>query len=238
MPVEGRGGAGEVERDDGEHQPGGVGGEHPGGQVRQGGVLQVGVDLLDDRVAAVGLVRGDGVQDSGSVVVKNAWNRHMSNRVSWPAALCFSALRSGIRRTTSRPGHLVGLLLRGERGERDLGDLGPGDPAAGWSRRRRRRCTRWWSTRRRRWRRSPSLTLGSIRTVTDTSAPPRERGADRSAAVERRVHPHQRPAGLGAEQSLTVFSASRDQPFRAARGPAGALASRWATITGADARRW
>ena len=58
---DGGGGAGEVERHHGEHQPGGVRGELPRGQVRQGGVLQVGVDLLDDRVAAVGLVRGHGV---------------------------------------------------------------------------------------------------------------------------------------------------------------------------------
>ena len=101
-PVRVRGGAGEVERDHREHQPGGVGGERPRGQVRQRGVLQVGVDLLDDRVTTVGLVRGHGVEQSRSVVVKNAWNRHTSNRVSWPAAS--SALRSGIRRTTSRPG--------------------------------------------------------------------------------------------------------------------------------------
>ena len=58
----GGGGAGEVERDDREHEPGGVRGERPGGQVGQGRVLEVGVDLFDDRVPAVGLVRGDGVQ--------------------------------------------------------------------------------------------------------------------------------------------------------------------------------
>ena len=34
-----------------------------GRQVRERGVLQVGVDLLDDRVSAVGLVRGDDVED-------------------------------------------------------------------------------------------------------------------------------------------------------------------------------
>ena len=62
---EGGGGAGEVERDHGQHQPGGVRGELPGGQVRQGGVLQVGVDLFDDRVAAVGLVGGHGVEGAG-----------------------------------------------------------------------------------------------------------------------------------------------------------------------------
>ena len=72
--------------------------------MRQRGVLQVGVDLLDDRVPAVGLVRGDGVQEAGSAVVKNAWNRHTSNKVPWPAACFLSALKSGIRRTTSRPG--------------------------------------------------------------------------------------------------------------------------------------
>jgi hypothetical protein len=33
--------------------------------VRQGGVLQVGVDLLDDCVTAVGLVRRDGVEQVG-----------------------------------------------------------------------------------------------------------------------------------------------------------------------------
>jgi hypothetical protein len=33
--------------------------------VRQRGVLQVGVDLLDDRVPAVGLVGGDGVEVAG-----------------------------------------------------------------------------------------------------------------------------------------------------------------------------
>ena len=42
--------------------PGGVRGEPAGRQVREGGVLQVGVDLLDDRVAAVGLVGGHGVR--------------------------------------------------------------------------------------------------------------------------------------------------------------------------------
>ena len=58
-------GAGQVERHHGQHEPGRVRGELARGQVRQGGVLQVGVDLLDDRVAAVGLVRGHGVQHAG-----------------------------------------------------------------------------------------------------------------------------------------------------------------------------
>src|SRR5215204_3012071 len=41
---------------------------------------------------------------AGSAVVKNAWNRHTSNKVPWPAACFLSALKSGILRTTSRPG--------------------------------------------------------------------------------------------------------------------------------------
>jgi hypothetical protein len=40
----------------------------------------------------------------GSAVVKNAWKRHTSNKVPWPAACFVAALKSGILRTTSRPG--------------------------------------------------------------------------------------------------------------------------------------
>ena len=69
--------------------------------MSQGGIFQVGVDLLDDGVAAVGLVRGDGVSSAGSVVVKKAWKRQVANSASCPAAFFFSALRSGMRRTTS-----------------------------------------------------------------------------------------------------------------------------------------
>jgi hypothetical protein len=47
------GGSGQVERHRGEDQPGAVGGEPPGGQVREWAVLQVGDDLFDGRVAAV-----------------------------------------------------------------------------------------------------------------------------------------------------------------------------------------
>lgn len=53
--------AGEVERGHGQDQPGAVRGEHPGRQVRERAVLEVGVDQFDDRVAAVGLVRLDSV---------------------------------------------------------------------------------------------------------------------------------------------------------------------------------
>ena len=51
------GGAGEVERDRGADQPGAVGPEVPGRQMRERTVLQVRDDLLDDCVRAVGLLR-------------------------------------------------------------------------------------------------------------------------------------------------------------------------------------
>ncbi len=47
------------------NQPSCVGAEMPGGQVCEGGVLQVGVDLFDDRVAAVDSIGGHGVEDAG-----------------------------------------------------------------------------------------------------------------------------------------------------------------------------
>jgi hypothetical protein len=42
------------------------------------------------------------VMVSRVLVVKKPWKRQVSNRVAWPALAC--GLRSGIRRTTSRPG--------------------------------------------------------------------------------------------------------------------------------------
>lgn len=56
---QGAGGAGEVVGDRGADQPGGVRGEHPRGQVRERGVLQVGDDLLDNGVIAVGGLNGE-----------------------------------------------------------------------------------------------------------------------------------------------------------------------------------
>ena len=53
-----------VERDGGECEPGGVGLELPGGCVGERAVLQLGDNLLDDGVVAVGLVRGDGGQSA------------------------------------------------------------------------------------------------------------------------------------------------------------------------------
>jgi hypothetical protein len=51
---EGTGGAGEVERDRRQDEPGGVGREPARRQVRQRPVLEVGDDMLDDRARPVG----------------------------------------------------------------------------------------------------------------------------------------------------------------------------------------
>ena len=169
----------------------------PGGQVGQGGVLQVGVDLLDDRVPAVGLVRGDGVEHVGVGGGEERVEPPQVEQRVLPGGLALG-LRSGIRRTTSRPGTLLGLRLCRERGERDLGDLGPGDPARRCPRRRSRRCTRSWSTRRRRSRRSWPSSAGVHPDRDRDRGAAGRRGADGRAAVERRVRPHQhRPAGPG-----------------------------------------
>jgi hypothetical protein len=63
------------------------------------------VDLFDDHVAAVVL---SAVMVSRVLVVKNAWNRQVSNRVACPVW----GFRSGIRRTTSRPVSVRKLHLR------------------------------------------------------------------------------------------------------------------------------
>nr|AAR90106.1 hypothetical protein [Rhodococcus sp. DK17] len=66
------------------------------------GVLQIRMDLLDDDVVTMGFVGTATVSRApGSVVVKKAWNRQMSNNAPW--AWSFFGRRSGMRRTTSRP---------------------------------------------------------------------------------------------------------------------------------------
>ena len=93
---------GEVERDHCEHQPGCVRGEPARGQVRHCGVLQVGVDLLDDRVPTVGLVRGHGVEHLGV----GGGEEGMEPPGVEERLLPVLGLRVevGIRRTTNRPG--------------------------------------------------------------------------------------------------------------------------------------
>jgi hypothetical protein len=69
--------------------------------VREGGVLQVGVELLDDGVATVGLVRGDSVGrgrvggGEEHVIPPQAEQRRRSRSAF--------ILGSGMRRTTNRP---------------------------------------------------------------------------------------------------------------------------------------
>ena len=57
-------------RDGRDGEPGGVGGEFAGRQVREGAVVQVGEKLLDDGVAAVLLLGLDGPNGES---VKTAW---------------------------------------------------------------------------------------------------------------------------------------------------------------------
>ncbi len=96
--------------------------------MSQGGILEVGVDLLDDRVSAVGFVRGDGVQGAGR-----------EERVEPPRVEQGGLPGNGFGVEVRYPADdeaaqdLLTLLPRGERGEADLGDLGAGDPPSGWS---------------------------------------------------------------------------------------------------------
>jgi hypothetical protein len=75
----GRGGAGEVEGDDGQDQPGRVRCESARRHAGQGAALQVGVDELDGRMGAVSLSAGPW---SRVLVVKNAWKRWRPKSVS------------------------------------------------------------------------------------------------------------------------------------------------------------
>ncbi|MDI3329107.1 MAG: hypothetical protein QJR09_00020 [Micrococcus sp.] len=94
--------------------------------MRQGAVPQVGVDLLDDRVLAVDLVRGHGVEVPALTVVKNAWNRYASKRVPCPSvAFKFS---SEIRCPTSRA--VTCLLFLGE--ENAVKDVSATSAAGGY----------------------------------------------------------------------------------------------------------
>ena len=118
-------GAGQVECDGRQHQPGGVGGELAGRQVRQRGVLQIGVDLLDDRVATVCLISGDGVQGAGGE------ERVEPVRVEEGSLPVGGVLVQLGDAAHDKPAHdLVGFLLRGECGEGHFGDFRGGHPPA------------------------------------------------------------------------------------------------------------
>ena len=88
------------------------------------------MDLLDDRMVAVSLVGCDGVQD---FCVGGGEERVKAPRVE-QGVLTGGLVLLGVEvrdpAHDEAPGHLVGLLLRGEGGERYFGDFCPGDPAA------------------------------------------------------------------------------------------------------------
>ncbi len=96
------------------------------GQVGQGRVFRIGMNLLDDDVVTVRRVGSDRVQRAGR-----------EERVE-PPGVKQRGLRCSLVRVEvgdaadhQPPGHLLGGLLRAERGERDLGDLGLGRPRVG-----------------------------------------------------------------------------------------------------------
>ncbi len=99
--------------------------------MRQRGVFQVGVDLLDDRVPAVGFVRCDRVEDCR---VGGGEERVEAPHVE-QAVLTRSAVRLGGQVRDSAyhqpAGYLFGLRACRERGKRNLSNLSLGDPAAG-----------------------------------------------------------------------------------------------------------
>lgn len=106
--------AGEVERHDRQHQPRG---EHTGRHMRQRTVLQIRVDLFNDRVPAVSFIRSHSIQQCGvgggehrmeTVQIKQARLVHVLLVQLWYPA---DHLTSG---------NLIGLRLRRKRNEGDF----------------------------------------------------------------------------------------------------------------------
>ncbi len=84
---------------------GGVRGEDPGGQVCERGACEVGVDLFDDRVSAVGLVGRDGVEQLGvGGGEEGAEPPEVEQDVLTGGSLGPRHGGPGFLRTTSRPG--------------------------------------------------------------------------------------------------------------------------------------
>jgi len=99
LGVEGRGqgvgGAGEVKRDRGADQTGAIGPTCPERQVRERSVLQVGDDLLDDRVRARWAFSASSI--GNGLLLNTAWCRYAVNSSLW----CCGFM-SFTRRTISR----------------------------------------------------------------------------------------------------------------------------------------
>src|SRR3954462_12817543 len=92
----------------------------PEGRWGQGGGLEVGVDVFDDRVPPVGLVRGDGVAGVGVGGGEEGVEAPGVEQRLLAVALLRVQLRDAAHDQPA--GDLLGLLLRDEGGERDLGD--------------------------------------------------------------------------------------------------------------------
>ncbi len=88
-----------------------------------GGVLQVGVDLFDDGVTAVGFVRGDGVQVAAFGGGEERVEASGVEQGGLPGAGVVVQVEDAADHQPA--GDLLGHLLGGERGEWDLGDLRP-----------------------------------------------------------------------------------------------------------------
>ena len=172
-------------------------------------------------------------RSAGSVVVKNAWKRQVSNNVSCPSLP--RGFRSGMRRTTSRPGTCSVSFFGGERGEGHLGDLGPRHPGP-------EACVED----------GVGVLDGGPRVLFDGGdrgldlgvqahgdrhlRPTADRCTDRRCPIERRVRTQQRLAVTGPCSLLTVLRASATSRFAPRGDPHDPLRSRCATTTGADPR--
>src|SRR5689334_24239756 len=91
--------------------------------MSQGGVFEVGVDLFDDRVAAVGLVGGDGIEVGGGE--KRVKTPHVEEG---RLPVVAGGVEVGDAADHQAARDLLAGRAGGERGESDLGDLGTGDP--------------------------------------------------------------------------------------------------------------
>src|SRR6476469_4465920 len=94
--------------------------------MSQGGVFEVGVEVVEDRVAAVGLVGADGVKGGGGG--RRVEAPHVTQG-GLPVAGGLVVVGDAAHHQAARD--LLGGLSGAERCERNLGDLGPRDPLLG-----------------------------------------------------------------------------------------------------------
>ena len=90
----------------------------------QRGVLEIGVDLFDDGVAAVSLVGGDGIEVAGGEEGVEAPGVEQG---ALPGVVAGVEVGDAAHDQPARD--LLGGLAGAERGESDLGDFSAGDPA-------------------------------------------------------------------------------------------------------------